>query len=529
MKKNHKSTKGITLIALVITIVVLLILAGISIATLTGENGILSRAKDASNNTDAASAKEKVQLLLTDYGVEKYTNEGTNDLITYLNGKKDKGEIDEVTDNNDGTITVEVDGYEVVIKTDNLSILSTDKVGGVRPQISSAIYQTNGSTTVDGTTYDEVVITVKVTNKTDLTSVDSIVLKNAGGTEITKEGSLIGDSSADASYKVTQGGIYTVTVTGTKDGVQKSKTVQVTVTQISARAGLKVGDYIDYTPDTAGAYTTLTSSNTGSSSNSASITQDSLKWQILKINADGSMDLIGNPTSQNIYFQGATGYNNGVNIMNDICKSLYSKTSNGITARSVNLEDYEYWLTDTAKQTRTGYATYSGGPTYGKTQTYTSNRYYPNLYSQEIGSKINTDATAGVNQETGSTTGLSLSQEGTASGSTQSTNGLTVTQTYYYISNVNSTNFGDGATALYNSTYSWVASRYAGCGSSRADFGLRGAGSSLGGYGMFGSYGNTSINYFRLRPVVSLGSNVQITANTTASTDSNTPHTITQY
>ena len=46
MKVINKQ-KGITLIALVITIIVLLILAGISIATLTGENGLLSKAKKA--------------------------------------------------------------------------------------------------------------------------------------------------------------------------------------------------------------------------------------------------------------------------------------------------------------------------------------------------------------------------------------------------------------------------------------------------------------------------------------------------
>ena len=43
MNKN----KGITLIALVITIIILIILAGISVATLTGENGLFSRAKQA--------------------------------------------------------------------------------------------------------------------------------------------------------------------------------------------------------------------------------------------------------------------------------------------------------------------------------------------------------------------------------------------------------------------------------------------------------------------------------------------------
>ncbi len=45
-KKNNKfSNRGITLIALVITIIVLLILTGVTIATLTGENGLLRKGK----------------------------------------------------------------------------------------------------------------------------------------------------------------------------------------------------------------------------------------------------------------------------------------------------------------------------------------------------------------------------------------------------------------------------------------------------------------------------------------------------
>lgn len=50
MKRN----KGITLIALVVTIIVLLILAGVSIATLTGENGILEKVNQAKKETEKA-------------------------------------------------------------------------------------------------------------------------------------------------------------------------------------------------------------------------------------------------------------------------------------------------------------------------------------------------------------------------------------------------------------------------------------------------------------------------------------------
>ena len=62
MKLNLKERNGITLIALVITIIVLLILAGVSIAMLTGQNGILTQAQSAKTTTENKSAEEKVKL-----------------------------------------------------------------------------------------------------------------------------------------------------------------------------------------------------------------------------------------------------------------------------------------------------------------------------------------------------------------------------------------------------------------------------------------------------------------------------------
>ena len=59
------NNKGITLIALVITIIVLLILAGVSIAMLTGQNGILTRAGTATEETLKAEAEEAVKLAIS--------------------------------------------------------------------------------------------------------------------------------------------------------------------------------------------------------------------------------------------------------------------------------------------------------------------------------------------------------------------------------------------------------------------------------------------------------------------------------
>ena len=60
--KKKQMNKGITLIALVITVIVLLILAGVTIATLTGDNGILTRAQEAKEKTEEATKREEAEL-----------------------------------------------------------------------------------------------------------------------------------------------------------------------------------------------------------------------------------------------------------------------------------------------------------------------------------------------------------------------------------------------------------------------------------------------------------------------------------
>ena len=73
MEKNKRNERGITLIALVVTIVVLLILAGVSISMLSGENGIITQAQEAKNNTEAAKLKEELNLKITEGVINKYT------------------------------------------------------------------------------------------------------------------------------------------------------------------------------------------------------------------------------------------------------------------------------------------------------------------------------------------------------------------------------------------------------------------------------------------------------------------------
>ena len=93
-----KSTKGITLIALVVTIIVVLILAGISIAMLTGENGILNNAKEARIANEAGTVDEQVKLATTVLNLEITKNR------TKYSSYNATNFIDTATD---GNITVE--------------------------------------------------------------------------------------------------------------------------------------------------------------------------------------------------------------------------------------------------------------------------------------------------------------------------------------------------------------------------------------------------------------------------------------
>ena len=60
--KNLKKENAITLIALVITIIVLLILAGVAISMLSGENGLLNQAARAKTTTEEKSTEEQIKL-----------------------------------------------------------------------------------------------------------------------------------------------------------------------------------------------------------------------------------------------------------------------------------------------------------------------------------------------------------------------------------------------------------------------------------------------------------------------------------
>ena len=117
-KEKLKGRNGITLIALVITIIVLLILAGVTIASITGENGILSKATNARDNNAKVSAEERVKTeVLGSYGSDgKLSLDDLNNNLKNVDGLK-YNEKKISADNKIESLpaTVNVDGYDVVI------------------------------------------------------------------------------------------------------------------------------------------------------------------------------------------------------------------------------------------------------------------------------------------------------------------------------------------------------------------------------------------------------------------------------
>ena len=124
LKEQLKTNKGITLIALVITIIVLLILAGVTIATLTGDNGILTKAQNAKTQNDKATVKEKVDLAIA-ASLDETGKINLEQLKTNLNNVDGINPIkDDLTDSS-FPLEVTVDEIKVIIKKDGNGNYST--------------------------------------------------------------------------------------------------------------------------------------------------------------------------------------------------------------------------------------------------------------------------------------------------------------------------------------------------------------------------------------------------------------------
>ena len=109
--EKTKEVRGITIISLVVTIVVLLILAGVSISTLVGENGVVDNAKKIQNDTYYQIASEEVNQLVLEYKLTK-----KDETLEEFLASKVPSRIDGVTRKDDNTLIVKKNGYEIEVE-----------------------------------------------------------------------------------------------------------------------------------------------------------------------------------------------------------------------------------------------------------------------------------------------------------------------------------------------------------------------------------------------------------------------------
>ena len=484
-----KEMKGITLVALVVTIVVLLILAGVSINTVLGEDGIIKKAKEAAEATKRASAEEEMNRLVLEYQLA--SNDET--LESFLQEKVTEGRIDGVTDNGDGTITItkKVEGkdYTITVKKPAASTPSV-KVGAIRVVSDST---GAGSSLGEASTRKGTTLYIMI---------ESTI---SGGTTTV---------SPEVPYAVTENGTYKFTVTGTVNGTAYTKEVSVTVNQfknsILNDINIKIGDSVNYTYDPASSSYTLESKYSGYSSNQTIAQTTGLTWKVLNVDKENdTVDIIStNPTSSTVNFANILGYNNGPYLMNEICKAQYSNKTLGVEARSINLLDMEKHLTAAGITNRNAC---TNEVKYGTTNTYTSNTKYPSLYANQKGAGPNVSSITPSDITKGNDPYEESKPIATTEPTTDNKSGtgdpLTVTQTFYSIA-IDNTNYGTASTVLANGTSFWVAARYVGTGSSYASFGLRCADTCTNGLYLFYSGGDTRGNQRCLRPIVSLPSSL---------------------
>ena len=199
MKNVKSEIRGITLIALVITIIILLILAGISIATLTGEKGLLTKANTAKTETIKKSAEEKVKIAvagsfgengeidLNDLNTNLRQVEGLTDILYSDISIYEANKIEKLP------INVVVDGYVIEIDEKGKVTLKA-----IKPVVN---YSLNPSTLVPEETTVTVTITASISGGEKIT-------------KITKPNGEVETNKSTTTFEVTESGYYTVTVEG---------------------------------------------------------------------------------------------------------------------------------------------------------------------------------------------------------------------------------------------------------------------------------------------------------------------------
>ena len=235
-KQKLKENKGITLIALVITIIVLLILAGVTIATLTGNNGILKKAGDAKTQTEQAKADENLKIAIAgSYGTDGKLN------LKDLKDNLENQEIDYDKNNTGFPLEVTVNGEKKKI----------DANGNIIESIQSL--KTKGTVFKDTTTLED-------TYGNQVTIPKGFKIANDSATDVT--GGIVIE---DATYTNTIGSQFVWIPVGTGENAIKKANKETVDIALGRYEFTKNSDGTITTSEYSGSYTEDTTANHNSS------------------------------------------------------------------------------------------------------------------------------------------------------------------------------------------------------------------------------------------------------------------------
>ena len=285
----------------------------------------------------------------------------------------------------------------------------------------------------------------------------------------------------------------------------------------------KVGEYVKYNPKTPSSSYSLTTNYSGHTVRQLiSSSYDPVAWRVMEVDSTGRITKIfGVPTSKKlyqVYFGGSVGYNNGVYLLNDICKKRYSNSSFNAIARSINENDIISQMTEEGLQ-----SLINSTENYGTT-TVCATHLYPKIYSQEQYSGVNVSGISDGTQIITSNADLNAREKMNPNGKKASDSIYSYPTTEKYDSNATSLTIVDtilyGENGLLSSYFKdsnfydiicgtgtnyWIASRYTKAIDKTANFGILGmSGNQQTGALFYYSTGNTMLSCYHLAPVIDI-------------------------
>ena len=320
MKQEMKENRGITLVALVVTIIVLLILASVTLAMIVGENGIISKAKEAKEKTEIAAWEERIDLAIIEAEGEK-RNPTLEDVIDKLYDNDIIDDKENDVDRETGAITTNEPEYVIEGKLDDYL---DNQGGGEEPEEPPVYEEGNITFSYNPTTMTNKDVQVTITKNVEenytieYSKYDTNNWQEyTGPVDMGKNGAIYArlKNSSGSSEKYATGNVANIDKlppneptlqigTVTENSIQvTANTTDQTATSENANSGIKGyqfskdngGTWEPSTPQASGTYTF-----TG-------LTEDTeYKIKVKAIDNAGNETISSNPTSQKTESGGVT-------------------------------------------------------------------------------------------------------------------------------------------------------------------------------------------------------------------------------